>query len=164
MFSDNWNLYDMYMCIHGHWVLESMLVAVWPRIFTEMWSNFRMRFVITLRVLMKSFQKSPEMPVITCVLLSPPWTDGKVLREIASEWCLLIRISGLRWHWFCGTLALVLGCRWKDTLSYSVLQTGFSLILGSVSKYRLFTCTIQMTLSSNLGRFSAAFKEMVCSG
>lgn len=30
--------------------------------------------------------------MITRILLSLPWTDGKVPREIASEWCLLVRM------------------------------------------------------------------------
>lgn len=124
LFSDNWNMYDKYMYIHGHWVLESMFVPVWPRIFTEMWSNFRMRFVITpFWILMKSFQKSPEMPVITCILLSPPWTDRwgspqrNCFRVVFTDQDVGCNDTGFveHLHWFWGaderTLSLTVSCR-----------------------------------------------------
>lgn len=113
-----------------------------------MWSNFRMRFVITsFWVLMKSFQRSPEMPVITCILLSPPWTDGKVWRN----W---LRVVFTDQDVGCNDL-------WNTCtgFGYSILQTGISLSLGSLSKYRVFTFTIQMTLSSNLYIFQLRLRK-----
>lgn len=94
-----------------------------------MWSNFRMGFVVnSFWVLMKSFQKSPEMPVITCVSLSLPWTDGEVPGEIASEWCFLIRM------WAAMTRVLGNTCT-----SFGVQVKGHSLLQGPADRVSFFS-------------------------
>lgn len=93
LFSNNWNLYDKYIHIYRHRV--PCFATVWPRIFTEIWSNLWMRFLITLFwLLIKSFQKSSEMSIITYILLSLPWTDGKVPRELLAGQYVPCNIAG----------------------------------------------------------------------
>lgn len=93
LFSNNWSLYDKYIHIYRHRV--PCFATVWPRIFTEIWSNLWMRFLITLFwLLMKSFQKSSEMSIVTYILLSLPWTDGKVPRELLAGQNVPCNIAG----------------------------------------------------------------------
>lgn len=93
LFSNNWNLYDKYIHIYRHGV--PCFATVWPRIFTEIESNLWMRFLITLFwLLMKSFQKSSEMSIIMYILLSLPWTDVKVPRELLTGQDVPCNIAG----------------------------------------------------------------------
>lgn len=96
---------------------------VWPRIFTEMWSNFRMGFVITsLWVLGKSFRSAQRClwsQVCHCHCLGQM---GSSLQGWL-QWCVL---AGCGLQWLC--FGEHLHCLWgaaERTPPYRVLTRGF---------------------------------------